>query len=121
MRRLAKSAAITILLFSFSLAQRFTEVASELGVKERGPRNTWSVTWGDYDNDGDLDLYLVNAYFESVLFRNDLDESGQFTNVATELGVADTAKARSANWIDYYNDGDLDMFITNRARVNKQC
>ena len=68
------------------------------------------VTWADYDNDGWLDLYIVN-YGANRLFRN---ESGAgFRDVTLEAGVGDTGKGTSAAWGDYDSDGWLDLYLTN--------
>jgi hypothetical protein len=68
-----------------------------------------SVAWGDYDNDGDLDLLLAggNSFGEySKIYRNNGD--GSFTDIAAGLiGVGDC----SAAWGDYDNDGDLDILL----------
>ncbi|MBI1950322.1 MAG: CRTAC1 family protein [Acidobacteria bacterium] len=67
-------------------------------------------TAGDYDNDGDLDLYVTN-FGPSVLYRNNGD--GTFTDVAGPAGVKNGLYAASAAWADYDNDGRLDLFVAN--------
>jgi len=68
-----------------------------------------SVAWGDYDNDGDLDILLTgysNSGYTSKIYRNDL---GVFNDISAGLtGVASS----SAVWGDYDNDGDLDILLT---------
>ncbi len=77
--------------------------------------NGRGVAWGDYDNDGDLDLYIANLKVEGVggenrLLRNDGD--GAFTDVTVgELGT--DKQSRDCSWIDYDNDADLDLFVVN--------
>ena len=74
-----------------------------------------SVDWGDYDNDGDLDIVLTgwNSSFVEVsqVWRNNLDDPmamTPFTDIAAGLtGV----RWSGATWVDYDNDGDLDIFI----------
>jgi hypothetical protein len=69
------------------------------------------VAWGDYDNDGDLDLYLVNGSFQpNKLFRN--DGGGTFTDV-TSPPLNDALFGIGAAWGDYDNDGDLDLYLVN--------
>jgi hypothetical protein len=99
---------------------RFTDVTerSGLGVKAYG----MGVAAGDYDNDGDLDLY-VTAFGGNMLFRNDGD--GTFTEVTAEAGVQDDRWSTSAAFVDYDRDGDLDLFVANYVDFtvagNKQC
>ena len=68
------------------------------------------VAAGDYDNDGDVDLYVTNVG-ENLLLRN--DGSGGFTNVASAAGVASPAWGTSAAFLDLDLDGDLDLFVAN--------
>lgn len=67
--------------------------------------------WGDYDNDGFLDLYVINASPEpNALYRNNGD--GTFTRVTGE-DIADiSGSGRSCSWIDYNQDGFLDLYFT---------
>ncbi len=68
-----------------------------------------SAGWGDYDNDGDLDILLTGEYAAqntSKLYRN---EEGNFVETSTALsGVRNSSTA----WGDYDNDGDLDILLT---------
>ncbi len=85
----------------------FTDIASEAGVTN--DRYCKAVTAGDYDNDGDLDLYLSNVG-ENRLYRNNGDRT--FTDVAAALGVSEPAGRSFATWFfDYNNDGWLDLFV----------
>ncbi len=85
----------------------FTDIASEAGVTN--DRYCKAVTAGDYDNDGDLDLYLSNVG-ENRLYRNNGDRT--FTDVAPALGVSEPAGRSFATWFfDYNNDGWLDLFV----------
>ncbi len=85
----------------------FTDIASEAGVTN--DRYCKAVTAGDYDNDGDLDLYLSNVG-ENRLYRNNGDRT--FTDVAPALGVTEPAGRSFATWFfDYNNDGWLDLFV----------
>lgn len=71
------------------------------------------AVFGDYDNDGDQDLYVTSTRGGNVLFRNDGDE---FRDVTQEAGVACIAHSQTATFFDYDGDGDLDLFVTNTAR-----
>jgi hypothetical protein len=66
------------------------------------------VAWGDYDNDGDLDVYFANYNFGNKLLRN--DGGGTFTDVTTTV-LADGGNPTNVAWGDYDNDGDLDLFV----------
>ena len=88
----------------------FTDVTGTAGVGYRGMG--MGATWGDYDNDGDLDLYVTN-YGRNVLYRNDGD--GTFTNVTRQARVDGGRHGfwTGATWSDYDNDGDLDLYVCN--------
>jgi len=76
-------------------------------------------TLGDYDNDGDLDLFFTTVYSGSspVLYRN--DGNWNFTNVTAAEGLSGIGPTYQAAWADIDNDGDLDlvtgakMFVSN--------
>ncbi len=71
-----------------------------------------SSTWGDYDNDGDQDLFVANTSDENnYLYKN--EGSGQFTQITTGDIVNDGGKSVGASWGDYDNDMDLDLFVAN--------
>jgi hypothetical protein len=72
---------------------------------------TWSSSWGDYDNDGDLDLFIANHNNQlNSLFRN--DGNFTFTKITNDPIVNEPGYNSVTGWGDYDNDGDLDMFIT---------
>ena len=85
----------------------FTSVASLAGVANF--RFCKGAVWGDYDNDGDPDLYLSNFGLENRLYRNNGD--GTFTDVAMELGVVEPIDSFATWFWDYNNDGWLDLFV----------
>ncbi len=65
--------------------------------------------WADYDNDGDLDLYVgFRKDIPNRLYRND---DGVMKDVAAELGVADLEDTRALAWGDYNADGKLDLYV----------
>jgi hypothetical protein len=74
-------------------------------------RNTYQSTWGDFDGDGDSDLYLANDYAPNNLFRNKGD--GTFEDATAETGTADIGFGMGAGWGDYDLDGKLDLYVTN--------
>ncbi len=102
---------VPALLFALSVAGRsegqpaFTDVGATLiGVSSS------SLAWGDYDNDGDLDILLAGWTGSSRtarVYRN--DGAGTFTDIGAPLVGVDEG---SANWVDFDNDGDLDILLT---------
>ena len=73
------------------------------------------MAWGDYDGDGDPDLYVTHDG-PNLLVRN--DGSDRFTDV-TATPLDDGNNAASAPWGDYDNDGDLDLFLVNYLAASK--
>jgi len=72
---------------------------------------SWSSSWGDYDNDGDLDLFVANNENQkNFLFKNEGDFN--FTRILNDPIVNENGYYASSGWGDYDNDGDLDMFVT---------
>ena len=69
---------------------------------------------GDYDGDGDLDLYVTLSVGNNMLLRN--DGGFLFTDVAADMGVDDGGAGMGASWADYDLDGDLDLYVANRTQ-----
>jgi len=72
------------------------------------------AAWGDFDADGDPDLYVANKGAANVLLRND---GGAFID-ATSGPLGDSADGRGVAWGDYDNDGDLDLYLVNSNAPN---
>jgi hypothetical protein len=88
----------------------FTDVTRAAGVGAAGLFGM-GVAVGDYDNDGFPDLFVL-GYGRCILYRNNGD--GTFTDVTTRAGVENSGRwASSAAWLDYDNDGRLDLVIAN--------
>jgi hypothetical protein len=100
----------------------FTDVTEKAGVAGEG--YGMGVAVGDFDNDGWPDIYVANVT-KNQLFRNNHD--GTFTDVADKAhvggGILNGKKmwSVSAVWLDYNNDGLLDLFVSNYCKweVNK--
>lgn len=94
---------------------RFRNVTKEVGLHPGNSKFSYSASWEDYDQDGDMDLYVANDFGGNNLYRNALRESGKptFTDVATEAGVRDVAAGMSACWGDFDNNGLADLYVGN--------
>jgi enediyne biosynthesis protein E4 len=84
----------------------FADVTEQAGVK--GLRYDFGAGVGDYDNDGDADLY-VTGYGGNTLYRNNGD--GTFADVTRQAGVGAGGWSSSAGFVDYDRDGRLDLFV----------
>ena len=82
----------------------FSEVVSGLPSVNRG-----SLAWGDYDNDGDLDILLTGN--ESGTYISDVFENNNGTFSPINAGFQ-SVRNSSVGWADYDNDGDLDILLT---------
>jgi hypothetical protein len=89
----------------------FKDVAEELGVadvNQPGTGVSMGAVWGDYDNDGYEDLFLIK-WGRPELFHN--DHGHGFTRVSEQAGLPAWINANTAVWLDYDGDGLLDLFI----------
>ena len=95
---------------------RFTEVTREVGLKLT--LFGMGVAVGDYDNDGWRDLYIA-AVGENRLFHND---GGRFREVTQEAGVGGQSSdwSSSSAFLDYDNDGDLDLYVVNYVKWSRK-
>ena len=113
----------------------FTEVTHLLGATANPSRtegdygNVWGAgfqpSWLDFDNDGDLDLYVINDFGEyihpNVLWRNDGPQDGGtgtgedwiFTDISQSSGAGEAMFGMGLAVSDYNSDGYFDMFVTN--------
>jgi len=90
---------------------RFTDVALGQGVADT--TYGMGITVGDYDNDGDDDLFVTN-YGPNLLYRNGPDQHGRFVDVADRVGVkGDSSWSTGCAFADFDLDGDLDLYVAN--------
>ena len=94
----------------------FAEIGRAAEINNLSPGSETAVAWGDYDNDGFVDIYLGKFYHDNQLYRNN-EGDGSFDRMAG-LGVNDGRDAGDVNWVDYDSDGDLDLFVVNRGQQN---
>ncbi|WP_298755769.1 FG-GAP-like repeat-containing protein [uncultured Psychroserpens sp.] len=83
----------------------YTENAASLGLDD--PMQTWSSSWGDYDNDGDMDLFVGASSGNHKLMRN--DGNGVFVDVTTAANVSSAPTGHENVSHDFDNDGYLDI------------
>ncbi len=89
----------------------FKDVAGEMGiadVNQQGTGVSTGAVWGDYDNDGYEDLFLIK-WGRPELFHN--DKGHGFTRVSEQAGLPSWVNANTAIWFDYDGDGRLDLFL----------
>ncbi len=86
----------------------FTDVTAEAGVA--GKDMAFGCSAADFDDDGDLDLYVLN-YTANQFYRNNGD--GTFTDITEQSGLGDPHWSLNAPWLDYNNDGLLDVYVCN--------
>ena len=83
-------------------------IATDIVMSESG-------TWGDYDNDGDLDLFVADGGFDqprfNSLYRN--EGGGYFVEITSTPLSSELSFSTSSAWADYDNDGDLDLYCAN--------
>jgi glycosyltransferase A (GT-A) superfamily protein (DUF2064 family) len=90
----------------------FAEVAAMAGIGA-ADADSRSAAWGDYNGDGYLDLYVVNAG-PDALYRNNGD--GTFINVSAEAGISDEASGHAVAWGDFNGDTHLDLYAANEGQ-----
>ncbi len=92
----------------------FTDRSLVPGLQGSIPARLYSaVSAADYDNDGDLDLYLSAYGQPDILLRNDGDWT--WTDVTSEAGLGDAGAGCGISWVDFNNDGWLDFYLANRT------
>jgi hypothetical protein len=72
-------------------------------------------SWADYENDGDLDLYVTNLAGVNFLYRNNGYPNFTFTRITTGAPATEIANSTACSWGDFDNDGDVDLFVANQG------
>ncbi len=103
------------LLFRNDGHGRFVEVTDSVGLNDNNDRFSFAPAWGDYDEDGWPDLLVSNDFGRKNLYRNLGGANGQvrFQDVADRAGVSDHGAGMSAAFLDFDNDGHLDIYTGN--------
>jgi hypothetical protein len=97
----------------------FTNIAAQVGVADSGSDGDGrGLAFGDFDNDGDLDIFLPKYGGPSRLFRN--NGNGTVTDVAVQAGVDAIGNPRGASWVDVDNDGYQDLFVAEGEGYNSR-
>ncbi len=96
------------LLYSGNGDGTFINISTEAGVENASGRGR-SACWFDYDNDGNLDLFIKNIGTKNKLYMN--SNAHNFIDVAAVVGLADI-EGSTCSLVDYNNDGRLDLFVT---------
>jgi Flp pilus assembly protein TadD/peroxiredoxin len=94
---------------------RFIDVTKESGLDEANDRYHFAAAWADYNGDGWPDLLVANDFGAKNLYRNRGLSNGRvtFEDVATDAGLLDYGAGMSATFLDYDNDGLLDIYTGN--------
>jgi Tfp pilus assembly protein PilF/peroxiredoxin len=101
---------------------RFVEATHEAGLDVGNDRYHFAAAWADYDGDGWPDLLVANDFGRKNLYRNRGLRDGKvtFEDVAAPAGIEDYGAGMSAAWLDYDNDGRLDIYTGNIWSHNGQ-
>ena len=86
----------------------FVDRTEAAGMNVDNDRFSFACAWGDFNNDGSQNLYVANDFGRNNLYRN--NGGGEFTCVSTEAGVEDVGAGMSAAWLDFDNDGKMDIY-----------
>ncbi len=93
---------------------RLTDVTAACGLDQNNRRFSFAAAWEDYDEDGDVDLYVANDFGRNNLYRNDSQGGGlAFVDVAAEAGVEDLSAGMSVAFGDADGDGRSDLYVSN--------
>ena len=89
---------------------KFVNATADVGLDQNNSKFSLVSIWEDFDDDGDVDLYVANDFGTNNLYRND---GGKFTDIAMEAGAEDMAAGMGLSTADFDLDGDMDLLITN--------
>ena len=94
----------------------FLEQGEKMGLSGKPDSNSQEAAFGDFDDDDDIDLFVVNKNTTNTLYSN--QRQGVFKDVTASSGLKNSTESTSVTVGDYNNDGFLDLFITS---LNGTC
>lgn len=89
---------------------QFVDATEESGLSHNNDRFTHAAVWEDFDNDGDMDLYVANDFGRNNLYEN---ENGKFEDIAAKSGTEDMAASMGIAVEDFNKDGLMDIYVSN--------
>ena len=92
----------------------FTDITAIAGVGTGATSD--GTASGDFDNDGDIDIYVANNGSEDILYQNNGD--GTFTDISVAAGISNSGASLGISFGDLDNDGWLDIFVANSGNAN---
>ncbi len=104
----------TVGVYQNNGAGQFTNRSRMNGIPSG--RAATGVTAADFDNDGDLDLFITCWLQPNLLLRN--EGNFQFTDITAQFGLGVEAAGQSSCWGDFNGDGWLDLYLANRTTTN---
>lgn len=96
---------------------QFTDITSSCGISTSSLSRSYGASFGDYDNDGFIDLYICNYHTDVINIKNELyhnNGDGTFTDVTVSSGVGNgLQQSFQSTWIDIDKDRFLDLYVIN--------
>lgn len=89
---------------------KFIDVTKDVGLDANNHRFSFGASWEDFDNDGDLDLYIANDFGRDNLYQNN---AGKFKDVSEQFQIENAGTGMGITWGDYNRDGWMDAYVSN--------
>ena len=88
----------------------FSDVTDQVGLDTNNHRYSYGAAWEDFDNDGDMDIYIANDFGRDNLYRND---GNTFQDISDSANIENSAAGMGITWADYNRDGWMDAYVSN--------